>query len=66
MDLRRRTLVKTATWRILAVAITWIVVFLYNRDVTESTVVALCANALKSVLYYMHERIWNRFSFGKI
>ena len=65
MDRHRRTLVKTLTWRFFAVLITWIVVYLYSRDVQESTVVAVIANVIKMAVYYLHERVWNNLSFGK-
>lgn len=65
MDRHRRTIVKTITWRFCAIVITWIIVYLYNKDIKESTIIAFSANIIKTLLYYIHERIWNRFSFGK-
>ncbi|MDH5719628.1 MAG: DUF2061 domain-containing protein [Spirochaetia bacterium] len=66
MELKRRTLVKTITWRFIAVFITMGAVYIYNQDVKESVIVSLMANGLKMILYYMHERIWLRIKFGMI
>ncbi|MBL7071572.1 MAG: DUF2061 domain-containing protein [Candidatus Omnitrophica bacterium] len=66
MDHPKRTLVKTITWRLIAFAITIVVVYLYSGDVKESLIVGIGANLLKMVFYYAHERAWNRVRFGKI
>jgi len=66
MDQHKRTLVKTITWRIVALVTTIIVVYIYSGDVKESLVVGVSANFLKMFLYYVHERIWNKVGFGRI
>jgi len=65
IELKRRSVVKTITWRIIAVLVTMIAVYLYNKDIKESLVVSLSANAVKMVLYYLHERVWNGIHFGR-
>jgi len=65
MDQHKRTLVKTITWRIVALVTTIIVVYIYSGDVKESLVVGVSANFLKMFLYYVHERIWNKVQFGR-
>ena len=60
-----RTLIKTVTWRIIALITTIIVVYLYSGDFHESLVVGIVANAIKMALYYAHERMWNRINFGR-
>ena len=56
MESAKRTLVKTITWRIIALTTTIVVVYLYSGDIHESLVVGIGANALKMVFYYIHER----------
>ena len=65
MDRHRRTLVKTVTWRLLAFLITTVVVYAFRRDVMESIEISLVANGLKMIIYYLHERIWNKLAFGR-
>jgi len=62
----KRTLVKTLTWRIIALVTTIAVVYIYSGDINKSLVVGISANALKMVFYYVHERVWNRIEFGRI
>lgn len=64
MDQHKRTLVKTITWRVVALFVTTVVVYVYSGDIKESLVVGITANFLKMLLYYIHERIWNRIKFG--
>ena len=66
MEQPKRTLIKTITWRIIALTTTIAVVYLYSGDAKESLVVGFSANALKMFFYYAHERIWNRIDFGRI
>ncbi len=65
MDQRKRSLIKTITWRLIAFATTWIVVYLYSKEVKVSLAIAITTNGLNMLFYYVHERIWNRTSFGK-
>ncbi len=66
MDGHRRTLVKTITWRVIAVFTTIAVVYVYSGDAKESVIVGGAANFLKVFFYYIHERIWNRLQFGRV
>ncbi|MDP8262173.1 MAG: DUF2061 domain-containing protein [Candidatus Ancaeobacter aquaticus] len=65
MDLPKRSLVKSLTWRIIAFATTVIAVYIYSGDIKESLIVGIGANSVKIFLYYMHERIWNKLDFGR-
>ena len=66
MEHTKRTLLKTLTWRVIALVTTIAVVYAYSGDAKESLVVGLTANLLKMFLYYFHERIWNRVHFGRM
>ncbi len=64
MEQHKRTLIKTVTWRIIALLTTIIVVYIYSGDLKESLTIGIAANLLKMGFYYIHERIWNRIKFG--
>jgi len=66
MEQHRRTIVKTITWRLIALFTTIVVVYAYSGNVKQSFTIGLVANAIKMFLYYIHERIWNRIKFGRI
>ena len=65
MDQPKRTLAKTLTWRVIALLTTMAVVYLYTGSAKDSVIVGVVANFLKMFFYYVHERVWNRLSFGR-
>jgi len=66
MEHPKRTLIKTITWRIIALLTTIAVVYLYSGSAKESIVIGFAANFLKMFFYYIHERAWNKVDFGRI
>ena len=66
MDTHKRSLVKTISWRIIATAVTLVVSYMWLGEWGSSIALALTANGLKAVLYYLHERGWNLFSWGRV
>ena len=66
MEQHKRTLVKTITWRVIALVVTIVVVYAYSGDIKGSLVIGISANFLKMIFYYAHERIWNRIKFGRV
>ena len=65
MDTHKRTIVKTITWRIIATLTTVIVIYIWIGDLSAALGSGLAANALKTIFYYIHERVWNRSDFGR-
>ena len=65
MDTHRRTIVKTITWRIIATLTTVIIIYLWIGNWSIALGSGLVANALKTVFYYIHERMWNLTDFGR-
>ncbi len=61
----KRSIVKSITWRLIAVAVTMLISYIWLGDWGSSIALSLIANGIKAVLYYMHERGWNRLDFGR-
>jgi uncharacterized membrane protein len=61
-----RSIVKTISWRMLGtidtIIISWIVVGNLNFAVTIGGIELFT----KMILYYFHERAWNRSNFGRV
>ncbi|RME24832.1 MAG: DUF2061 domain-containing protein [Deltaproteobacteria bacterium] len=66
MESRKRSIAKAISWRILAVLITTSVVFLASGRLDLAAEVGLADTAIKIVIYYLHERAWNRISYGRL
>lgn len=65
MDTHKRTIIKTITWRIIATLTTVLVIYLWTDNWSLALGSGLIANALKTIFYYIHERIWNLIHFGR-
>lgn len=66
IEKKRRSVVKTISWRTIGtidtIIISWIVVGNINFAVTIGGVELFT----KMLLYFLHERAWNRINFGRI
>lgn len=61
-----RSLVKAVSWRIVATLTTILLVFIFSKDLTLGTVVGITELIVKTVVYYVHERVWNLSNFGRV
>ena len=64
METRKRTLAKTATFRVTATLVTVILVFILTRNWILSGSIGVIDVISKTVVYYLHERAWDRVSWG--
>ncbi|MEM4703691.1 MAG: DUF2061 domain-containing protein [Candidatus Bathyarchaeia archaeon] len=60
-----RSFLKTISWRIVATLTTVFLVFAFTGNLTIGGGVGAFEFVLKMVIYYLHERVWDRFSFGR-
>jgi uncharacterized membrane protein len=65
MEMNIRSIFKTVTWRILATSSTLILVYAFTQDFFISTGISFLEIVAKTLLYYLHERIWNITNFGR-
>ncbi len=62
---RKRSVVKSITWRFIATTVTILLAYVWFGDWGSSISLGLAANGLKTLLYYLHERLWDRTEFGR-
>lgn len=65
MESHKRTILKTITWRLIATLTTVLTIYFWTADWSIALGSGLLANALKTILYYIHERAWNLTDFGR-
>lgn len=65
METRKRSIIKTIIWRFIATTVTILVAYVWFGEWSSSIYLGIAANGLKTMLYYMHERIWDRIDFGR-
>ena len=66
MENHRRTIAKTATWRVLATFITMTIAWLLTGEMKIAATVGVLDTLVKFAAYYVHERAWNRLDYGRV
>ena len=61
----RRSITKAVAWRVIAVCITTIIVYVFTSQGDLALEIGAADSTIKILVYYGHERLWNRMSFGK-
>ncbi len=61
-----RSLVKAISWRVTGTCDTILISFLITGKVKAAISIGFVELFTKIALYYAHERVWNRLSFGRI
>jgi uncharacterized membrane protein len=65
MDAPRRSLVKTVSWRITGSSATFLIAYLMTGNLAVAGVIGGAQMITNTILYYFHERIWNRIGWGQ-
>lgn len=60
-----RSVAKTISWRTLGTLDTIIISYFITGDLTMAASIGSIEVFTKMVLYYFHERAWNKVSLGK-
>lgn len=61
---QRRAIVKTVCYRLFMVLITVVVAWLVVGDATAALNIGIATNVVKTVTYYLYERLWDHVSWG--
>jgi len=65
MESHYRSIAKAITWRIGGTVVTFVVAWVVTRELRLAAGIGLLDTVIKIGAFYAHERIWNRFQFGK-
>jgi uncharacterized membrane protein len=66
MDTHKRSWVKSITWRVVGVVILGGITYGVTRNLEAMTFITLAFHSVRLILYYWHERLWERVAWGKI
>ncbi len=64
-DTNLRSFTKAVSWRLVGTLDTILLSFLITGKLTVALSIALSELVTKTILYYLHERMWNRVSWGR-
>ena len=65
IEQKRRSIIKTISWRVWATITTAALVFLFVGEVKIALTIGGVEVVVKMALYFLHERWWNGISYGK-
>jgi len=66
MDSIIRSLVKTISWRLTGTFCTFLISFIILGDIATSSTIALIQLIFNTIMFYIHERIWNIIKWGRV
>jgi uncharacterized membrane protein len=65
MDSSVRSLAKAVSWRITGSIDTFIISWIITGEALIASGIAFTELLTKIILYWIHERVWNKVSWGK-
>lgn len=64
-ETKKRSILKAISWRTWATITTAVIVFIFTGEFALAITVGLLEVLAKMVLYFFHERLWQKIGFGK-
>jgi uncharacterized membrane protein len=61
---RKRSVVKSIVWRVICIVVSILTTFFLTARWDLAVAIGTVYNAVTMVLYYFHERFWNRIGWG--
>ena len=65
LETQKRSIAKSISWRIVASLTTIIIVFIFTKNIIISFSIGFLEVISKIIIYYYHERMWNKIRWGK-
>lgn len=65
MDRHARTIFKTLTWGLPATSTTLSLAYIVTQDYVISASIGIAEIVVKTTIYYVHERMWDKTDFGR-
>jgi uncharacterized membrane protein len=64
-DTARRSVVKTLSWRLTGSSATFLIAWLIAGNFALASTIAIIQLVANTVLYFVHERLWNQVRWGR-
>lgn len=65
METNGRSFAKTVSWRITGSSATFLVAWIISGNIAVAGPIAISQLILNTILYYCHERLWNKIKWGR-
>ena len=64
-DTNKRSVAKTISWRLTGSGATFIIAYTIGGSLAIAGTIAIVQIITNTILYFVHERVWNIVSWGK-
>ena len=64
-DSNNRSIAKTISWRLTGSFSTFMISYLILGSFSIASSIAVIQIIANTILYYLHERVWNKINWGK-
>jgi uncharacterized membrane protein len=64
IDNNKRSLLKALSWRVTGTIDTFLLSFIITGELKYASAISATELITKIMLYYLHERIWNKIKWG--
>lgn len=65
IETNRRSIAKTISWRLTGSFSTFMISYLILGSFSIASSIAIIQIIANTILYYLHERVWNKINWGR-
>ena len=65
MDQPKRSIAKTISWRLTGSSATFLIAYMLTGNFAIAGVIGVIQMITNTILYYAHERLWNKIRWGQ-
>lgn len=66
MESTARTIAKAISWQIVGLLAMSLIAYAFTGSLAAAGSMAIVTTILSSITYVLHERLWNRISWGRV
>lgn len=66
LESHKRAWVKSIVWRMIGIVVLGAISWLVTHSWKDVTIITMIFHGVRVILYYFHERVWDRISWGRI
>lgn len=64
-EMRKRSTAKAITYRVICISMLALVTYVVTRDIMKMTSIVVIFQSIQMIIYYFHERTWERVEWGR-
>jgi len=63
-ETKKRSVIKSITWRIICIIVSVLTAYVLTNKLDIAAAIGTVYNVITMILYYFHERVWNRIKWA--